>query len=101
MRVRVRVSHVHARACVDARMPAFEVARANSAVRLTPPLCNRVCVRVPSCRFCWLGRKFHNNSRGEPYAAKFGAVDDVIGCMSMCVCACVCVRACIHACMCA
>jgi hypothetical protein len=26
------------------------------------------------------GRKFHNNSRGEPYAVKFGAVDDVIGC---------------------
>ena len=35
------------------------------------------------CRSRWLGRKFHNSSRGEPYAAKFGAVDDVIGCVSM------------------
>lgn len=26
------------------------------------------------------GRKFMNHSRGEPYAVKFGAVDDVIGC---------------------
>ena len=26
------------------------------------------------------GRKFYNSSRGEPYAVKFGAVDDVIGC---------------------
>ena len=26
------------------------------------------------------GRKFHNSSRGEPYAVKYGAVDDVVGC---------------------
>jgi hypothetical protein len=26
------------------------------------------------------GRKFNNSSRGEPYAVKYGAVDDVIGC---------------------
>ena len=26
------------------------------------------------------GRKFHNSSRGEPYAVKYGAIDDVVGC---------------------
>lgn len=26
------------------------------------------------------GRKFNNSSRGEPYAVKYGAIDDVIGC---------------------